>query len=63
MECTGENEDDLYISCTMPSIEVGTVGGGTALEAQLSCLKVILIKNKNLIKKKSHLSILYLISF
>lgn len=44
MECTGENEDDLYISCTMPSIEVGTVGGGTALEAQSSCLKVNLIE-------------------
>ena len=40
MECTGPNNEDLYVSCTMPSIEVGTVGGGTGLEAQSSCLKV-----------------------
>lgn len=24
------NEQDLLISCTMPSIEVGTIGGGTS---------------------------------
>ena len=29
----------LYISCTMPSLEVGTVGGGTGLDAQSACLK------------------------
>jgi len=34
-------EGDLWISCTMPSIEVGTVGGGTSLPAQSACLKVI----------------------
>jgi len=34
-------EGDLWISCTMPSIEVGTVGGGTGLPAQSACLKVI----------------------
>ena len=38
MECMGE---DLYISCTMPSLEVGTVGGGTFLDAQSTCLKVV----------------------
>merc|ERR1712038_1431863 len=32
---------DLWISCTMPSIEVGTVGGGTGLKAQAACLGVI----------------------
>jgi len=32
---------DLWISCTMPSIEVGTVGGGTSLEAQSACLEAI----------------------
>jgi hydroxymethylglutaryl-CoA reductase len=31
---------DLYVSCTMPSIEIGTIGGGTVLEAQGSCLEV-----------------------
>ncbi|KAJ3634396.1 hypothetical protein Zmor_019115, partial [Zophobas morio] len=33
--------DDLYISCTMPSVEVGTVGGGTQLPAQASCLSLL----------------------
>jgi hydroxymethylglutaryl-CoA reductase (NADPH) len=34
-------EGDLWISCTMPSIEVGTVGGGTSLPAQSACLEMI----------------------
>lgn len=34
-------EGDLWISCTMPSVEVGTVGGGTSLPAQSACLKAI----------------------
>lgn len=37
-------EGDLWISCTMPSIEVGTVGGGTGLPAQSACLKAIGVK-------------------
>lgn len=40
MEATGPTQEDLYISCTMPCIEVGTVGGGTILTAQQACLKV-----------------------
>ena len=32
------------MSCTMPSIEVGTVGGGTGLPAQAACLKAIGVK-------------------
>ncbi len=35
------NNHDLYVSVTMPCIEVGTVGGGTVLPAQAACLKVI----------------------
>lgn len=38
------DEGDLWISCTMPSIEVGTVGGGTGLPAQSACLKAIGVK-------------------
>lgn len=34
--------DDLHISCTMPSIEIGTIGGGTVLKAQSACLEVSL---------------------
>ncbi|KAJ3017082.1 UNVERIFIED_CONTAM: 3-hydroxy-3-methylglutaryl-coenzyme A (HMG-CoA) reductase isozyme [Siphonaria sp. JEL0065] len=33
--------EDLYISCTMPSVEVGTVGGGTGLGPQAACLKIL----------------------
>jgi hydroxymethylglutaryl-CoA reductase (NADPH) len=38
------NGRDLYISCTMPSIEVGTVGGGTFLPAQSTCLDILNVK-------------------
>ena len=44
MEATGPDHDDLYITCTMPSIEVGTVGGGTILPPQASCLKMLGVK-------------------
>jgi hydroxymethylglutaryl-CoA reductase (NADPH) len=36
-----EHDGDLWISCTMPSLEVGTVGGGTSLAAQAACLGII----------------------
>ena len=32
---------DLHVSCTMPSIEVGTVGGGTILKPQHACLELL----------------------
>jgi len=35
---------DLHISVTMPSIEVGTIGGGTQLTAQAACLDLIGVK-------------------
>ena len=35
------SDGNLWISCTMPSIEVGTVGGGTSLDAQGAALDVI----------------------
>eukprot|EP00123_Amoebidium_parasiticum_P018571 comp24244_c0_seq1/m.44852 comp24244_c0_seq1/g.44852 ORF comp24244_c0_seq1/g.44852 comp24244_c0_seq1/m.44852 type:complete len:1158 (-) comp24244_c0_seq1:590-4063(-) len=38
---------DLHISCTMPSIEVGTVGGGTQLPAQSTCLRMMGIQGPN----------------
>uniref|UniRef100_A0A1I7TPP5 hydroxymethylglutaryl-CoA reductase (NADPH) n=1 Tax=Caenorhabditis tropicalis TaxID=1561998 RepID=A0A1I7TPP5_9PELO len=37
MEVT--EEKDLYVSCTLPCIEVGTVGGGTILSPQRACLE------------------------
>ncbi|XP_019959571.1 3-hydroxy-3-methylglutaryl-coenzyme A reductase isoform X2 [Paralichthys olivaceus] len=41
MEATGPTREDLYISCTMPSIELGTVGGGTNLAPQQACLRML----------------------
>ncbi|KAI3878583.1 hypothetical protein MKX03_008045 [Papaver bracteatum] len=35
---------DLHVSVTMPSIEVGTVGGGTALSSQSACLNLLGVK-------------------
>ncbi|KAM4532447.1 3-hydroxy-3-methylglutaryl-coenzyme A reductase-like isoform 1-T2 [Fundulus diaphanus] len=47
MEAAGPNNDDLYISCTMPSIELGTVGGGTNLPAQQACLQMLGVTSSN----------------
>ena len=41
MEGVGQNQEDLYVSCTMPSIECATVGGGTNLPNQKACLKML----------------------
>lgn len=41
MELYGENGEDLYLTCTMPSLEVGTVGGGTGLPGQQACLAML----------------------
>ncbi|KAF0033321.1 hypothetical protein F2P81_013387 [Scophthalmus maximus] len=41
IEATGPTGEDLHISCTMPSIELGTVGGGTNLPPQQACLQEI----------------------
>ena len=35
------NGTDLHISVSMPSIEVGTIGGGTGLAAQKTCLQIM----------------------
>jgi len=35
------NGKDLYVTVTMPSVEVGTVGGGTALLPQAACLDIV----------------------
>ncbi|VDL63469.1 unnamed protein product [Hymenolepis diminuta] len=36
-----ELDGGLYVSVTMPCIEVGTVGGGTRLQAQRGCLEML----------------------
>lgn len=47
METTGPNNCDLYISCSMPSLEIGTVGGGTNLHAQSTCLRMLGVQGPN----------------
>lgn len=46
MESRNDGQD-LWISCTMPSIEVGTVGGGTHLPAQEACLKMMGVRGSH----------------
>jgi len=41
MEKDTNNQEDLYVSVTLPSLEVGTVGGGTNLSSQSACLKLL----------------------
>ncbi|XP_036356060.1 LOW QUALITY PROTEIN: 3-hydroxy-3-methylglutaryl-coenzyme A reductase-like [Octopus sinensis] len=38
LEFGGQSGGDLLVSCSMPSIECGTVGGGTVLPPQKACL-------------------------
>ncbi|MEM2924107.1 MAG: hydroxymethylglutaryl-CoA reductase (NADPH) [Methanocellales archaeon] len=33
--------EDLYISVTIPSLEIGSVGGGTRVETQRECLQIL----------------------
>jgi hydroxymethylglutaryl-CoA reductase (NADPH) len=47
METTGPLHEDLYISCTMPCIEVGTIGGGTILPPQAACLEMLGVSGSN----------------
>lgn len=47
MEPWGEDGTDLYVSCTMPSIEIGTVGGGTVLPPQAACLEMLGVRGAN----------------
>lgn len=42
-----DNQKDLYISVTMPCLEVGTIGGGTHLPAQSSMLDLLGIKGSD----------------
>jgi hydroxymethylglutaryl-CoA reductase (NADPH) len=34
-------DGDLYVALTLPSLIVGTVGGGTALSTQKECLEML----------------------
>ncbi|OIV92728.1 hypothetical protein TanjilG_00862 [Lupinus angustifolius] len=43
MEAVNDGKD-IHISVTMPSVEVGTVGGGTQLASQSACLNLLGVK-------------------
>ncbi|XP_065220227.1 3-hydroxy-3-methylglutaryl-coenzyme A reductase isoform X2 [Planococcus citri] len=47
MEVDEDNKNDLRVTCMMPSIEVGTIGGGTSLPAQSACLEMLGVKGPN----------------
>ncbi|KII62144.1 3-hydroxy-3-methylglutaryl-coenzyme A reductase 2 [Thelohanellus kitauei] len=49
--------DYLYISCTMPSLEVGTVGGGTHLQSQNACLNMMKLERDKSLTSASNLAI------
>lgn len=51
MTCEVRNGDDLYVTLTMPSITVGTVGGGTRLVQQRQNLEMLGCTGKNSSKK------------
>ncbi|KAJ7299901.1 hypothetical protein O6H91_15G070400 [Diphasiastrum complanatum] len=38
---------DLHVTVTMPSIEVGTIGGGTQLASQAACLNLLGVKGSH----------------
>lgn len=49
-QLTKTDKGDLYVSCTMKCVEVGTVGGGTFLEAQNSALRMLGVAGSNVEK-------------
>lgn len=49
MEVTGKG--DLYVSITLPSLVVGTVGGGTGLPTQQECLHLLQCTGKHSARK------------
>jgi len=44
MEAFGE---DLYVSCPMPSVQTGTLLGGTSLLGQSACLEMLGVRGAN----------------
>ena len=42
-----QNGGDLYVSVSLPNVMVGTVGGGTGLPSQKSCLDILNLSGEN----------------
>lgn len=49
MEAVNDGQD-LYMSVSMPSVEVGTVGGGTHLPGQSACLEILGVKGASTVR-------------
>jgi hydroxymethylglutaryl-CoA reductase (NADPH) len=49
MESVNDGKD-LYITVSMPSVEVGTIGGGTHLPAQAACLDILGVKGASTVR-------------
>ncbi|XP_075745015.1 HMG coenzyme A reductase isoform X3 [Rhipicephalus microplus] len=54
VEACGAAGQDLYISCTMPSIEIGTVGGGTVLQPQGTMLELLGVRGSSVEEPGAH---------
>uniref|UniRef100_A0A131YNN8 3-hydroxy-3-methylglutaryl coenzyme A reductase n=1 Tax=Rhipicephalus appendiculatus TaxID=34631 RepID=A0A131YNN8_RHIAP len=54
VEACGAAGQDLYISCTMPSIEIGTVGGGTVLQPQGTMLELLGVRGSSIEEPGAH---------
>lgn len=54
VETCGPTGQDLYISCTMPSIEIGTVGGGTVLQPQGTMLELLGVRGSSIEEPGAH---------
>ncbi|XP_076350136.1 3-hydroxy-3-methylglutaryl-coenzyme A reductase-like isoform X2 [Tachypleus tridentatus] len=54
MEPSGPSGDNLLITCTMPSIETGTVGGGTVLPPQAACLDLLGVRGPSSTEPGQH---------
>nr|XP_043608336.1 3-hydroxy-3-methylglutaryl coenzyme A reductase 2-B-like [Erigeron canadensis] len=57
MEAVNDGKD-LHVSVTMPSIEVGTVGGGTQLASQSACLNLLGVKGASKVEPGSNSRVL-----
>ncbi|XP_013792974.2 3-hydroxy-3-methylglutaryl-coenzyme A reductase-like [Limulus polyphemus] len=54
IEPSGPSGENLLITCTMPSIETGTIGGGTVLPPQAACLDLLGVRGPSTSEPGQH---------
>lgn len=47
----------MFLSCTMPCLEVGVVGGGTHLPSQNACLRMMELDRQSQYSRSSNLAL------